>query len=66
VGGGQAGEPAWHSGHPCESGHCVEVGAEADTILIRSSLDPDVHLRIGREEWAAFLGSAKDGLFDAV
>jgi Domain of unknown function (DUF397) len=44
----------------------MEVAALADTILIRSSLDPDVQLRVGREEWAAFLGSAKDGLFDPV
>jgi hypothetical protein len=67
VGGEQASEPAWHRGRRCESGACVEVAAVADTIVIRSSFDPDgVQLRLSREEWDAFLGSARGGNFDSV
>ncbi len=65
--GGQAAGLAWHSGRPCESGACVEVATAGDVVLVRSSADPDgARLTMSHDEWVAFVGSVRDGLFDAV
>ncbi len=65
--GGPAGDLVWQQGRQCESGACVEVAGVEDAVLVRSSTDPDgARLALSRSEWAAFLESAKDGLFDSV
>jgi hypothetical protein len=67
VDGRPAGELAWRQGRQCDSGACLEVAAVEDAVLVRSSTDPDgTCLKLTRDEWAAFLDSAKDGLFDAL
>lgn len=45
-------EPVWQG--PCgESSHCVEVShdPETDEVLVRSSRNPDVHIRLDMDEW---------------
>jgi Domain of unknown function (DUF397) len=67
VNGGGASHLAWRRGRPCDSGACVEVADTGDAVLVRNSTDPDgARLRLSRDEWASFLESAKDGLFDGV
>ncbi len=65
--GGQAADLAWRSGRPCESGACVEAAATGEAVLVRSNTDPDgVRLTLSPQEWAAFVASVKDGLFDSL
>ena len=62
-----ADELAWHRGRQCDGGACVEAAARDDTVIVRSSLDPDgAALTLSRDEWRAFLLAAKAGQFDAV
>jgi len=47
------------------NGACVEVRRHGQEVQVRDSKDPTGPvLRFTREEWAAFLGGAKDGEFD--
>jgi Domain of unknown function (DUF397) len=67
VDGGPAGDLVWQQGRQCESGACVEVAGVEDAVLVRSSSGPDGgRLTLSRAEWAAFLDSVKDGLFDRL
>jgi hypothetical protein len=45
-------------------GECVELAADGDTIRLRDSKDPAVHLHFTRSELAAFLEGARNGEFD--
>lgn len=55
----------WRRGRLCADSACVEVAAGTDRIYLRDSKDPDgATLGFTRAEWAAFLGSAKEGDFD--
>ena len=62
--GAKSGEPAWRKS--CESGACIEIAAQGDTVMVRSSVAPDVILSLMRTEWHEFLAGAKEGLFDDV
>jgi hypothetical protein len=67
VDGGQAAELTWHSGRPCDSGACVEAAATGEAVLVRSTSDPDGgRLTLSPQEWAAFVASVKEGLFDSL
>ena len=61
-------EPAdvltWHKGRPCDGGACVEVATAGEEVLVRTTVSPDAPIRLTRDEWAAFLASAKEGHFD--
>lgn len=62
---GGAGDLVWRQGKQCESGACVEAANIQGTVVLRSSTDPDgVRLILSVAEWAAFVESVKDGLFD--
>ena len=55
----------WHTALSCESGACVEVAANQNTILIRNSRQPDGPLiEYTSEEWHAFVSGVKKGDFD--
>lgn len=49
------------------NGNCVEVAdLGGGSIGVRDSKNPQApHLVFGRDEWAAFIGGAKAGEFDA-
>jgi hypothetical protein len=51
---------------PCVDGHCVEIAALGDTVMVRSSVAPGLTLTITRAEWQQFLAGAKEGLFDQL
>lgn len=54
-----------HSG--VDKTDCVEVAAlpASGAVAARDSMDPEgPSLALGAGEWAAFLGSVKDGAFD--
>jgi len=49
----------------CASADCVEVGLDADHVLVRSSQAPDgPRLRFTHQEWSVFLAGVRQGLFD--
>lgn len=55
----------WHTALSCESGACVEVAANQNTILIRNSRQPDGPLiEYTPEEWHEFVSGIKKGDFD--
>ena len=55
----------WLTALSCESGACVEVAANQNTILIRNSRQPDGPLiEYTPEEWHAFVSGVKKGDFD--
>ena len=67
MGGKSAHEPTWHTGGRCDGGACVEVGALGESVLIRSSADPDGgYVTLSRAEWQVFVAGIRDGDFDSV
>ena len=59
------GEPAWHVARHCDNGACVEIGTLGESVLVRSSADPDGEcVTFSRGEWRAFVAGVKDGDFD--
>jgi uncharacterized protein YajQ (UPF0234 family) len=65
MGGKSAEEPAWYMAERCDGGQCVQVGIQGESILVRSSIDPDGHrVTLSRDEWQAFIAGVKGGDFD--
>lgn len=65
--GTSAEEPAWYMAERCESGACVQIGTLGESILIRSTIDPDGHwVALSRDEWQAFVAGVKGGDFDSL
>jgi hypothetical protein len=56
-------QPVWYA-RQCESGACVEVAVQGESVMVRSSVAPGAILTLARAEWDAFLKGARDGLFD--
>jgi hypothetical protein len=51
----------------CDGGACVQIGIMGESVLIRSSVDPDrVHITLSRDEWLEFLMGVKGGDFDGI
>ena len=64
---GSRDELVWHGGGRCESGACVEVAKDGDTVLVRSSVRPGVPpTTLSRDEWNGFIAEVKDGSFDLI
>jgi hypothetical protein len=62
-----AGEPIWRTSKLCESGACIEVGVQSESVLIRSSANLDGrYVTLSRDEWQAFVAGVKDGDFDSL
>jgi hypothetical protein len=67
MGGKPADQPTWHIGRRCDGGACVEIGTLGDSVLVRSSTDPDgVWVTLSRAEWQVFVAGVKDGDFDGL
>ncbi|MGO8891278.1 MAG: DUF397 domain-containing protein [Streptosporangiaceae bacterium] len=65
--GKSAGEPTWRIAGRCDSGACVEIGTLGESILIRSSADPDgMRVTLSRAQWRVFVAGVKDGDFDGL
>jgi len=62
---GSAGELSWQRGK-CDGGACVEVAAQDEVVMMRSSVHPGTTFHISRDEWQEFLAGAKDGMFDEL
>ncbi|MGB6456641.1 MAG: DUF397 domain-containing protein [Streptosporangiaceae bacterium] len=60
------GDIGWRASSLCASGECVQVARSRDTIVVRSSADPDRQLRFTLSEWDDFLGGVRAGDFDDV
>ena len=59
------GEPAWHVAGRCDNGACVEIGTLGESVLVRSSADPDGEcVTLSQGEWRMFVAGVKDGDFD--
>ncbi len=55
----------WTKSSRSESGGCVEVGMEADSVWVRNSTDPDgPSICFFYREWSAFLDGVRRGKFD--
>lgn len=54
----------WRIGSYCDSSACVEVGYAGDEIYVRRAGSDAPVVVFTRDEWTAFLRSAKDGEFD--
>lgn len=56
----------WRRSSRCDSGSCVEVAQDGDTVLIRDSKlgDDSPVLTFTREEWGAFRLGVLAGDFD--
>jgi predicted secreted Zn-dependent protease len=55
----------WRTAHSCDGGACVEVAADQNIILIRSSRQPGGPLlEYTPEEWHEFVSGIKKGDFD--
>jgi hypothetical protein len=55
----------WRTSRTCDSGECVGVARQDESVLIRNTSDPKAPVsRFTRKEWAAFLAGAKLGDFD--
>lgn len=60
-------ELIWHGGPRCESGACVEVAVDGDTVLVRSSMHPEATpVALSHDEWNVFIAGVKGGAFDLV
>lgn len=67
MGGKSEGEISWHTAGRCDNGQCVQVGTRGQSILIRSTADPDgTFATFSRDEWHVFITGVKDGDFDSI
>jgi len=55
----------WHRASLCQTGECVEIATFNDTVVIRSSAQPESgYLYFTPEDFSLFLGAVKAGGFD--
>lgn len=62
--GAEANQVTWH--RRCDSGACVEIAVRGDTVMVRSTVTPEMILTLTRVEWRNFLAGAKEGSFDGL
>jgi hypothetical protein len=65
MGGKAAVEPTWHMARRCDNGACVEIGTLGESVLVRSSADPDgKYITLSQGEWQVFVAGVRDGDWD--
>ena len=50
----------------CADIHCLEVARSGDRVLLRTTTDPDVTVRLTAQEWATFVDGVKRGELDSL
>jgi predicted secreted Zn-dependent protease len=61
------GDLTWRKAHACESGACVTVARQGESVLIRNSADPEGPVNVFTcEEWSVFIDGIKLGDFDEI
>ena len=61
------GNPTWHKARACESGACVMVARQGESVFIKNSTEPDGPVNVfTREEWSVFIEGIKLGDFDQI
>ncbi|MFC7242157.1 DUF397 domain-containing protein [Catellatospora aurea] len=55
---------SWRVGSYCNDGACVEVGFDDLEVRIRRARTEEPVVVFTRDEWSAFVRSAKEGEFD--
>lgn len=57
----------WRRSSRCNGGNCVEVAAQGDVIMVRSSADPEgPTLVFSCGTWREWISGVKDGRFRQV
>lgn len=55
----------WRISSLCDSGACVGVARQGDSVLVGNTSDPETPVsRFTRQEWSAFVAGVKLGDFD--
>ena len=49
----------WRRSSRCADASCVEVSSEEGAVLVRSTVEPDVELRLTAEQWRSLLDTVK-------
>ncbi len=49
----------WRRSSRCADASCVEVNSEDGAVLVRSTVEPDVELRLTAEQWRSLLEAVK-------
>ena len=49
----------WRRSSRCADASCVEVSSVEDDVLVRSTVEPDVELRLTAEQWRSLLDAVK-------
>jgi len=57
----------WRKARACESGACVMVARQGESVLITSNADPESPVSVfTSEEWSVFIDGIKLGDFDDI
>lgn len=57
----------WRVSRTCESGQCIKVARQGESVLIGNTNDPEGHVsEFTTNEWLDFLAGAKKGDFDGI
>lgn len=60
-----SGDFDWRISSLCDSGACVGVARQGESVLVGNTSDPEVPVsRFTRQEWRAFVAGVKLGEFD--
>ena len=55
----------WRRSSRCNGGNCVEVAAQGDVVMVRSSADPEgTTLALNCDTWREWISRVKEGVFD--
>jgi hypothetical protein len=49
----------WRRASRCADAACVEVNSIDDDVLVRSTVEPDVELKLTAEQWRSLLDTVK-------
>jgi predicted secreted Zn-dependent protease len=61
------GSLTWRKARACESGACVIVARQGESVLIGNSTNPEGPVSVfTREEWSVFIDGIKLGDFDEI